>query len=173
MDTKVEQLPRDFIAARHVARVAIQLANIGKSTPENELSRAWRLIEVARGMVRNHAAFVPVSTESPKVSEKPEPEFLSLPGPGKRCPISGLSRSTLYELAGRGKIRMISLRREGNSRGKRLVSVESVRHYLRTLDGSKIRFCGIKVSAYQTILAQHLNAASVWFRTQILRFWTN
>jgi hypothetical protein len=33
MDMKVEQLPRDFIAASHVARVAIQLANIGKSTP--------------------------------------------------------------------------------------------------------------------------------------------
>jgi hypothetical protein len=32
------------------------------------------------------------------------------------------------------EIRMISLRREGNSRGKRLVAVESLRHYLRTLD---------------------------------------
>jgi hypothetical protein len=32
------------------------------------------------------------------------------------------------------EIRMISLRREGNSRGKRLLAVESVRHYLRTLD---------------------------------------
>jgi hypothetical protein len=50
MDMKVEQLPRDFIAASHVARVAIQLANIGQSTPEQELNRAWRLIEVARGM---------------------------------------------------------------------------------------------------------------------------
>jgi hypothetical protein len=52
MDTKVEQLPRDFIAASHVARVAIQLAGIGKTTPEQELNRAWRLIEVARGMER-------------------------------------------------------------------------------------------------------------------------
>jgi hypothetical protein len=50
IDTKVEQLPRDFIAASHVARVAIQLANMGQSTPEQELNRAWRLIEVARGM---------------------------------------------------------------------------------------------------------------------------
>jgi hypothetical protein len=35
------------------------------------------------------------------------------------------------------EIRMISLRREGNSRGKRLVAVESVRHYLRTLDAQQ------------------------------------
>jgi hypothetical protein len=62
MDTKVEQLPRDFIAASHVARLAIQLANIGQSTPEQELSRAWRLIEVARVMVREHAGFRPVVT---------------------------------------------------------------------------------------------------------------
>ena len=134
MDTKVEQLPRDFIAASHVARVAIQLASIGQSTPEQELNRAWRLIEVARGMVREHAGFRQLMTESPKVTEKPEAEFMSLPGPGKRCPMSGLSRSTLYQLAARGKIRMISLRREGNSRGKRLVAVESLKHYLRTLD---------------------------------------
>ena len=59
MDTKVEQLPRDFIAASHVTRVAIRLAKMGQSTPEQELNRAWRLIEVARGMVRQHAAFRP------------------------------------------------------------------------------------------------------------------
>jgi hypothetical protein len=34
MDIKVEELPRDFIAASHVARVAIQLASIGQITPE-------------------------------------------------------------------------------------------------------------------------------------------
>jgi hypothetical protein len=134
MDTKVEQLPRDFIAASHVARVAIQLANKGQSMPEQELNRAWRLIEVARGMVRQHAAFRPVSTEPLKAAENLQAEFISLPGPGKQCPISGLSRSMLYQLATLGKIRTISLRREGNSRGKRLVSVESLRHYLRTLD---------------------------------------
>jgi len=44
MDMKVEQLPRGFIAASHVARMAIQLANIGQSAPEQELIRAWRLI---------------------------------------------------------------------------------------------------------------------------------
>jgi hypothetical protein len=118
MDIKVEQLPRDFIAASHVARVAIQLANIAKSTPEQELRRAWRLIEVARGMVREHAAFRPVSTEPPRAAGNLEAEFVSLPGPGQRCPISGLSRSMLYQLGALGKIRTISLRREGNSRGE-------------------------------------------------------
>jgi hypothetical protein len=36
MDMKVEELPRDFIAASHVASVAIQLANMGQSAPEQE-----------------------------------------------------------------------------------------------------------------------------------------
>ena len=139
MDMKFEQLPGDFIAASHIACVAIQLASFGQSTPEQELNRAWRLIEVARGMVRQRAAFRPVSTEPPKTADNPEAEFMSLPGPGKRCPISGLSRSTLYQLASLGKIRMISLRREGNLRGKRLVAVESVRHYLRILDAQQNR----------------------------------
>src|SRR5207247_218681 len=97
----------------------------------------WRLIEVARGMVRQHAAFLPVSTEPPKAGENLEAEFVSLPGPGKRCPISGLSRSMLYQLAALGKIRTISLRREGNLRGKRLIAVESLRQYLRTLDAQQ------------------------------------
>ena len=147
MDAKIEQLPRDFIAASHVARVAIQLATIRQSAPEEELNRAWRLIEAARGMVREHSAFRPVSTEPVKITGNPIAEFVSLPGPGKRCPISGLSRSTLYQLAALGKIRMISLRREGNSRGKRLVVVESVQHYLRTLDARQNPSVGSCASA--------------------------
>jgi hypothetical protein len=57
MDMKVEQLPRDFIAASHVARVAIQLANTEQSTPEQELNRAWRLIEVAQEWFENMRVF--------------------------------------------------------------------------------------------------------------------
>jgi hypothetical protein len=41
-----------------------------------------------------------------------------LDGLSKRCPISGPSRSILYQLAALGKIGMISLRRESNSRKK-------------------------------------------------------
>jgi hypothetical protein len=59
MDMKVEQLPRDFIAASHVARVAIQLANIEQSTPEQELNRAWRLIEVAQRNGSRACSFSP------------------------------------------------------------------------------------------------------------------
>lgn len=85
-------------------------------------------------MVRQHTAFRPVLTEPPKAAEKPETEFVSLLGSGKRCPISGLSRSTLHQLAALGKSRVISLRRAGNVRGKRLVVVETVRQYLHALD---------------------------------------
>lgn len=42
----------------------------------------------------------------------------------------GLSRSTLYRLAGDGKIRTSSLRERGRSRGKRLFSMDSVADYI-------------------------------------------
>lgn len=152
MDTKVEQLPRDFIAASHVARIAIQLASMQSSTPEQELNRAWRLVEVARGIVRQHAAFCPVVTQPLTVAEKPEAEFMALPGAGQRCPISGLGRSMLYQLEAEGKIRMISLRRRNNVRGKRLVVIDSVRQYLRTLDAQQNSpDRKLKVEAHQII----------------------
>lgn len=58
---------------------------------------------------------------------------------GARCLRS--ERSEVFDRLSRAllssEIRMISLRRKGNSRGKRLVAVESVRHYLKTLDAQQ------------------------------------
>lgn len=45
----------------------------------------------------------------------------------------GLTRSTAYSLANEGLIKTISLRKQGNARGCRLVSVHSVRSYLKGL----------------------------------------
>jgi len=43
----------------------------------------------------------------------------------------GIKRSLAYQLLADGKIRGVSLRRRGQSRGKRLFSVDSIRAFLR------------------------------------------
>jgi hypothetical protein len=43
----------------------------------------------------------------------------------------GIKRSLAYQLLSDGKIRGVSLRRRGQSRGKRLFSVDSIRAFLR------------------------------------------
>jgi hypothetical protein len=57
-----------------------------------------------------------------------EPEFLEARGVEARYSIR---RSLLYELHKGGDIKSVSLRRRGQSRGKRLFSVDSIREFLR------------------------------------------
>jgi len=57
-----------------------------------------------------------------------EPEFLDARGVEGRFSIR---RSLLYELHNGGHVRSVSLRRRGQSRGKRLFSVDSIRQFLR------------------------------------------
>jgi hypothetical protein len=57
-----------------------------------------------------------------------DPEFLDAVGVKQRFSIK---RSLLYELHHGGHIKSVSLRRRGQSRGKRLFSVESIRAFLR------------------------------------------
>jgi len=57
-----------------------------------------------------------------------DPEFLDAAGVQARFSIK---RSLLYELLGDGVIRSVSLRRRGQSRGKRLFAVDSIREFLR------------------------------------------
>ena len=57
-----------------------------------------------------------------------DPEFLDAKGVEARYSIR---RSLLYELHYGGHIKSVSLRRRGQSRGKRLFSVESIRAFLR------------------------------------------
>ncbi|WP_425503864.1 helix-turn-helix domain-containing protein [Cerasicoccus frondis] len=56
------------------------------------------------------------------------PEFLRIPDAVR---YSGLSRSTLYQLLSTGEIKSFALRKRGNARGIRLVSVDSLNAYLR------------------------------------------
>jgi len=57
-----------------------------------------------------------------------DPEFLDAIGVKQRFSIK---RSLLYELHHSGHIKSVSLRRRGQSRGKRLFSVDSIRQFLR------------------------------------------
>jgi hypothetical protein len=57
-----------------------------------------------------------------------DPEFLDARGVEARFSIR---RSLLYELHNGGHIKSVSLRRRGQSRGKRLFSVDSIRAFLR------------------------------------------
>jgi len=69
-----------------------------------------------------------------------KPEFIRLPLPGKRCPFTGLSRSTLNELTIDGPVNEYKapvkshvLRKRGATRGIRLISFDSLMAYIRSL----------------------------------------
>jgi hypothetical protein len=57
-----------------------------------------------------------------------DPEFLAARGVQERF---NIRRSLLYELHYGGHVKSVSLRRRGQSRGKRLFSVDSIRDFLR------------------------------------------
>ena len=68
----------------------------------------------------------PVSATPADVAGQ-DPEFLDARGVEGRFSIR---RSLLYELHNGGHVKSVSLRRRGQSRGKRLFSVDSIRRFL-------------------------------------------
>jgi hypothetical protein len=62
-----------------------------------------------------------------KASLNIEPEYLDAQGIGL---LFGIKHGLVYELLNDGVIESVSLRRRGQTRGKRLFSVESVRRFL-------------------------------------------
>ena len=73
-------------------------------------------------------------------SEVTKPEWVRLPAPGNRCRFTGLSRSTLNELAIAGPandgvppVKSVVLRKRGALRGIRLISYDSLMRYLSEL----------------------------------------
>lgn len=69
-----------------------------------------------------------------------KPEWLRLPAPGRRCPYTGLSRSTLNELTipgpandGRPPVKSVVLKKRGALRGIRLISYDSLMTHLENL----------------------------------------
>jgi len=65
------------------------------------------------------------------------PVFIRLPRQGEVCPHSGLSRAFMYQLISEGKIRSISLRDKGKSRGVRLVRYESLMDFLNSQESNE------------------------------------
>ena len=93
-----------------------------------------------RSEIGNHMQYetpaLPPSTKA--VTSKPE--WLRLPAPGRRCPYTGLSRSTLNELTipgpandGRPPVKSVVLRKRGALRGIRLISYDSLMAHLENL----------------------------------------
>jgi hypothetical protein len=65
-----------------------------------------------------------------------EPEFLTIPA---ACRFSGIGRTEIYLLIRDRHIKSISLRKKGAARGRRLISVQSLRSYLhRFIDEEQI-----------------------------------
>lgn len=68
-----------------------------------------------------------------------QPEFLRLPQPGTRCPVTGLSRSYLNGLilpteanGHRPPVKSLCLRQRGAKKGVRLISASALLFYLRS-----------------------------------------
>jgi hypothetical protein len=74
------------------------------------------------------AVIVPVIGGAVRPPQHIDPEFVDCRGLEAGW---GIKRSLAYQLLNDGKIKGVSLRRRGRSRGKRLFDVDSVRQFLR------------------------------------------
>ena len=79
----------------------------------------------------------PVAAPASATSTTSEREFLRLPKSGQ-CPITGLTRSKLYELISPNEdngfkppVKSVSLRKPGQTKGTRLIVLPSLLDYLR------------------------------------------
>ena len=79
----------------------------------------------------------PVAAPASVTAFQPQPEFIRLPKRGQ-CPITGLTRSKLYDLIspneGNGfkpPVKSLSLRKPGQTKGTRLIVLKSLLDYLR------------------------------------------
>jgi hypothetical protein len=70
-----------------------------------------------------------------------KPEWVRLPAPRERCPITGLSRTTMTELVVPGPanehrppVKSVVIRKRGATRGIRLISYDSLMNHLASLE---------------------------------------
>ena len=82
-----------------------------------------------RGNYTAHPFVVPEIRNGAIVTE---PEFIRLPRPKGRCPVSGLSRTTLAELVDSVAVKAAKLRKKGSLRAITLIHRESLLSYLRS-----------------------------------------
>jgi hypothetical protein len=94
----------------------------------------------------NNAIVIPLSPARTSAPKSSGPEWLRLPAPGKRCPHSGLSRSTLNALTipgpandNRPPVKSVVLRKRGALRGIRLISYDSLMLHLENVSAAPQR----------------------------------
>lgn len=94
----------------------------------------------------------PINTPSTAAAMRQEtgyntrPEFIRLPKPGERCPLTGLSRGTLNELCipteknnHRPLVRSHIIKKPGAARGVRLINYASLLKYLHQLPAEAVK----------------------------------
>lgn len=87
---------------------------------------------------REHYTTQPLEEAAAEASTSPACEFLRLPPPGQKCPITGLTRGFLNLLVlpctendYKPPVRSFSLRRKGRAKGVRLVDRADLIRYIR------------------------------------------
>ena len=78
-----------------------------------------------------------IEAQNPRDNPRPVPEFIRVPTVGA-CPDTGLCRSKLYELVSpdedngfKPPVKSVSLRKPGQTKGTRLIVLQSLLDYLR------------------------------------------
>ena len=139
--------PTLFSAAVHLLPHIVE-GSLGNLTEAEEFEAVQRAARLARLLAKefSEGAWAPTieplplpQLEAPQAPPKPgekNPEWIRLPTKGK-CPYTGLSRSSLYNLVGanasnnhRPPVKSIVLRRRGAARGVRLISYDSLMEYI-------------------------------------------
>lgn len=97
-------------------------------------------IHMRYGGSRNQAATLE-TTPPASGATAPVPEFIRLPKPGRRCPWTGLTRSSMNQLVlgPEAPVKSVVVARKGASRGVRLVVFASLISYLNGLMDSQAR----------------------------------
>lgn len=67
-----------------------------------------------------------------KVAPQQQAIYFRLPKPGGRCPISGLSRTSLVELCLSGRVKFVRLKQGTKKRGVTLVNRQSFLDFLKS-----------------------------------------
>jgi hypothetical protein len=76
------------------------------------------------------AGTVPAKKDGTPQIQIVRPEWLRLPKPGHRCPVSGLCRSYLHTLVRDGKVQTVSIRERGRKTGIRLIGYDSLMAFI-------------------------------------------
>jgi len=76
------------------------------------------------------AGAVPAKKDGTPQIQIVRPEWLRLPKPGHRCPVSGLCRSYLHTLVRDGKVQTVSIRERGRKTGIRLIGYDSLMAFI-------------------------------------------